>query len=361
MECLRNIRSILSEIDHKDRLKFCKVDYENSIKNLKRQKHLWSNDLFKEAVSIKLQFFNTSLFARLPEILLVEIILWLPTNALHTLLTVSTEWKTIAMSNELWGALYTRKYLLHNPRGTIPSLKTDHNIMHCYHTRLLSPEIGDKVEVAWRGKFRLETQDVYQGLAWWVAEIVDKHAGQDRYKIRYPGWDSRWDEWVPRSRLRWTVQENIIESINAGDIVELWCCGTNVPGAWLETKVKRTRHNRYCLGKVLSSGSLWVERNRIRLVRRGKGIYRGDRNSDSDLTGDDHSSSSPLSRPLRRSRRFFLNTWSSVFPPRASTAATTATAQDDPINGPNTTAAVTAITTPPNNNATTIASSCTIM
>tara|TARA_B110000090_G_scaffold192162_1_gene225334 strand:- start:158 stop:352 length:195 start_codon:yes stop_codon:yes gene_type:complete len=50
--------------------------------------------------------------------------------------------------------------------------------------------------VAWRGKFRLEAMDVYQGLAWWVAEIVDKHTEQGKYKIRYPGWESRWDEWV---------------------------------------------------------------------------------------------------------------------------------------------------------------------
>ena len=29
-----------------------------------------------------------------------------------------------------------------------------------------------------------------------------------KYKIRYPGWESRWDEWVPRSRLRWAVERN---------------------------------------------------------------------------------------------------------------------------------------------------------
>ena len=32
--------------------------------------------------------------------------------------------------------------------------------------------------MAWRGKFRLEASEVYQGLAWWVAEVVDKHTAQ---------------------------------------------------------------------------------------------------------------------------------------------------------------------------------------
>ena len=50
-------------------------------------------------------------------------------------------------------------------------------------------------------------------------------------------------------------------------MVELWCCGANVPGAWLESRVKRIRKGRYCVGKVLSTGSLWVERDRLRLVK----------------------------------------------------------------------------------------------
>ena len=138
---------------------------------------------------------------------------------------------------------------------------------NAFRSRLADPHIGDKVEVAWRGKFRLEATEVYQGLAWWVAEVVDKHTAQGKYKIRYPGWESRWDEWVPRSRLRWAVDRNIINQIKVDDTVELWCCGANVPGAWLEARIKRTRDGKYCVGRVLSTGSLWVERDRLRLVR----------------------------------------------------------------------------------------------
>jgi len=80
-----------------------------------------------------------------------------------------------------------------------------------YYRRLLDPWVGDLVEVAWRGKFRLEAMDVYQGLAWWEAVVVDKEEASDstdgadsgaraagggehdgfrlaaRYKIHYPG------------------------------------------------------------------------------------------------------------------------------------------------------------------------------
>ncbi len=52
-------------------------------------------------------------------------------------------------------------------------------------------------------------------------------------------------------------------------MVELWCCGANVPGAWLESRVKRVRNGRYCVGRVLSTGSLWVDRDRLRLVKQG--------------------------------------------------------------------------------------------
>lgn len=97
--------------------------------------------------------------------------------------------------------------------------------------------------------------------------MVDKHTAQGKYKIRYPGWESRWDEWVPRSRLRWAVERNNLARIRLNDVVELWCCGANVPGAWLESRVKRIRNGRYCVGKVLSTGSLWVERERLRLVK----------------------------------------------------------------------------------------------
>jgi hypothetical protein len=48
--------------------------------------------------------------------------------------------------------------------------------------------------------------------------------------------------------------------------VEVWCTGNNVPGAWLEAKVKKARGRRYDVGKVLAGGTLWVEREQVRLA-----------------------------------------------------------------------------------------------
>ena len=125
------------------------------------------------------------------------------------------------------------------------------------------------MEVAWKGKFRLESADIYQGSAWWVAQIVDKHSSQQKYKIKYPGWDNRWDEWVPRCRLRWAVDKNVVEQICVEEPVEIWCCGATVPGAWLVSHVTEVRGDQYCVGNVLASGEgLWVTRSRMRPAKR---------------------------------------------------------------------------------------------
>ena len=78
---------------------------------------------------------------------------------------------------------------------------------------------GDSVEVAWRGKFRLEGRDIYQGLAWWVAKVVETKA--PRYKIQYPGWEPRWDEWVDRRRLRWGMDRDTTSRIAVNDRIEV--------------------------------------------------------------------------------------------------------------------------------------------
>ena len=270
VECLRRIRSLLNDVDPADRIRYCQPDYDLAVKLLRKQKKLWNSDLFKEVLTISSQYFNKNLFQKLPISVFIEILMFIPVEEMSPLFRVNEEWYDICCSNETWANHYRRKFLLNNP-GRLPSRSNSNfnvNMMFSFQQRLADPQIGDKIEVAWRGKFRLETSDVYQGLAWWVAEVVDKHPAQGRYKIRYPGWDSRWDEWVPRARLRWKVSTNTLVTIQVGDVVELWCCGANVPGAWLEAKVKRIRNGRYCLGRIVSSGFLWVERERIRLLRR---------------------------------------------------------------------------------------------
>ena len=74
-----------------------------------------------------------------------------------------------------------------------------------------------------------------------------------------------------------------------------------------ETKVKKIRGNRYCLGKVISSGSLWVERDRIRLVK------RGNENRDIDGLGRSLSGSSRLTDGSSSRSQRFMNSASSSF------------------------------------------------
>lgn len=133
-------------------------------------------------------FLHQNCFRSLPTDLIKEIFVWLPIDDFSPVPTVCQDWKDLACSDEVWQTFYRYKFLRHNP-DTMPVEKVGY--LQAFRNRLADPQLGDKVEVAWRGKFRLEALDVYQGLAWWVAEIVDKHTSQGKYKIRYPGWESR--------------------------------------------------------------------------------------------------------------------------------------------------------------------------
>lgn len=43
--------------------------------------------------------------------------------------------------------------------------------------RYKDPLVGDKVEVSWEGRFRLESLDVFVGRSWWEATVVQKVDG----------------------------------------------------------------------------------------------------------------------------------------------------------------------------------------
>ena len=46
----------------------------------------------------------------------------------------------------------------------------------------------------------------------------------------------RWDEVVDRSCLRWPVSEGASAALRRGDVVEVYCRGTSVPGSWLDSR-----------------------------------------------------------------------------------------------------------------------------
>ena len=276
-ECIEHLRTLchlLEDIDKYDRVKYCKCDFQRVVEDIRKNPHVkfdGNDELFREVSWIMITYFDENPFNSLPIALICDVYSYLGVHEHSVFPSTCREWRMVSSGDEIWSELYFHRYLRGNP-DSIPQAPRS-NYKENYKNRLHDPELGDKVEVAWRGKFRLEGLDVYQGLAWWCAEIVDKHTSHGKYKIRYPGWESRWDEWVPRDRLRWAVERNTLCHITAGSVVELWCCGANVPGAWLESKVKKVRGNRYCINRVLTVGAsyqskpLWVDRERLRLVR----------------------------------------------------------------------------------------------
>jgi hypothetical protein len=86
--------------------------------------------------------------------------MWLPTEDFSPIFSVSKEWRLLASSDEVWQVFYRHKFLRGNP-NTMPTQQFGY--MKIFQQRLADPQLGDKVEVAWRGKFRLEAMDVYQG------------------------------------------------------------------------------------------------------------------------------------------------------------------------------------------------------
>lgn len=100
------------------------------------------------------------------------------------------------------------------------------------------------------------------------------------------------------------VESNLVQGVHPNDSVELWCCGATVPGAWLESKVKKIRGNRYCVGKVLSTGSLWVDRERLRPIKHCSQFFN-DTEDPSDRDEDTQATDNNAATPTRsRSSRF---------------------------------------------------------
>lgn len=213
------------------------------------------------------EFFDHDLVNKvLPTALLINIAQYLPAKELGTVSATCKGWNETLGGDAIWKPHYIKRFHFLDPREAVGVRA----FKRLFRERLLDPHVGDVVEVAWKGKFRLESLDIYQGLAWWSAVVVDKRQDGSRYKIHYPGWDARWDEWVHRDRLRWTVEQDLRLRIGPNDDVEIWCCGSNVPGAWLEAKVRKVKGGKYCVGQVASSGGpLWVERARVRMSPKG--------------------------------------------------------------------------------------------
>ncbi|CAM9720176.1 unnamed protein product, partial [Sphacelaria rigidula] len=167
--------------------------------------------------------------------------------------------------------------------------------------RFRDPLVGDKIEVSWEGRFRLESLDVFVGRSWWEATVVQKVDGH-RYRIHYPGWDSNWDEWVCRDRLRWPVDSSYLSTrFRVRQVVEVWCTGTHVKGAWLQARVKQIKQDQVSLKNVLASSprTIWVPRANCRKVSAGSGGNPAGDRGRSRFSKLDASRQEALTRTLR--------------------------------------------------------------
>lgn len=279
IRCLQEIQSLLRTqklgkagvAKEQQQSKFCKKDLEAALNEKKKKNSiLFIPDVRRLSLEVMAEFFDKDRVNKLPSAVLIYTASFMSISELGMAASVCQQWKETVQSGAVWKPLYIKRFhFLHSPDDASTGIGLPVSYHALFRARLLDPYVGDLVEVAWKGKFRLESMDIYQGLAWWSAVVVEKGENGARYKIHYPGWDSRWDEWVPRDRLRWTVEQDLNKRIMPNDDVEIWCCGSNVPGAWLEAKVRKVKGQTYCVGRVLSSGALWVNRERVRISPKG--------------------------------------------------------------------------------------------
>ena len=173
-----------------------------------------------------------------------------------TLSTVSKDWLALSSEDALWRDHYLNRFSGGSDEGDGETSADEYeDYKQEYKQRLEDPHVGDDVEVAWRGKFRLESLEIYRGTAWWVAVVVDKvaldassgspgrgrkiHAAKAWYKVTFPGWEGRWcDLGVPQQfhaidatrvhlTMKWVVSSSILRPFGPSRATAMLRAGTS--------------------------------------------------------------------------------------------------------------------------------------
>ena len=265
---LRRIGVLLStRISKEDRLTYCSVDFHHAVRYISGNSRLWCGPLMSAILSTMKIYFSNDKFAKLPHDLIEDVLRWLTAADVCVLCQVNSDFHRWCSADTLWTYFYKVRFSGNAMRQSPLSV----SVKRMYQIRFADPIIGDKIQAAWNGKFRLNAMEMLRGQAYWPAEIIDKDP-QQGYKIRYTGWDAeRWDQWVLRETIRWPVDFNSVEKIRVGDVVEIWCHGKTVPGAWLCAIVSEfdVDLNLYRFDDLQMSGDpLFVRRDFIRKVHR---------------------------------------------------------------------------------------------
>lgn len=219
VSCLRNIEDILRHIPRTDRLAYCKDDFESAMAMVRAKIGLDSSNLTREYARIMKSYFDEDKINKLPEVILQQIFSYHQPHKLVDLMTTCKDWTRLGLSKPLWQDLYIQRFIPPSLVAAVAAaaeegeeegdaedtarpvihvsvtdLRKSTDCAQLYRSRILVPLVMDKVEVMWKGKFRLDDNAIYSGLGWWTAEVLSHRDKQ--IKIRYPGWSERWEEWV---------------------------------------------------------------------------------------------------------------------------------------------------------------------
>ena len=239
---LRRVARALDKADPRER-----TAARAGLDTIARRGRGWSRENRALLVSLVVHYYPPDRLVGLPRELLEDAVLAnLDVKNLAAMAAVSRAARRAASSDAAWRPQYARRFGAADDASE--HFDFGASLRESFRQRLGDPAPGDRVEIAWRGRFRLEGLEVYRGLAWWAAEVVEKrdaaaaaaaagaHESLDdrrarKYKVHYVHWDARWDEWVARDQLRWPVPEGRTGVVASGDDVEVWCSGSAVPGA----------------------------------------------------------------------------------------------------------------------------------
>ena len=137
----------------------------------------WTRENRAFFVSMLLTYYKGDRLSMLPKDVVCGCVLSFCDIALLAKLTsVSRATRNVADSDAAWRSAYERAF-----GGSKAGVTYDYgaSLKESYHQRIRDPTVGDRVEVAWQGRFRLEGLEVYRGLAWWAAEVAEKRADSD--------------------------------------------------------------------------------------------------------------------------------------------------------------------------------------
>jgi len=77
--CLRRVRALLADIPPRDRMLYCKADFDGACATLRRHRALTADaDVVRAVAAVTKQYFSLDYFARLPPDVAREIFVWLP-------------------------------------------------------------------------------------------------------------------------------------------------------------------------------------------------------------------------------------------------------------------------------------------